>query len=241
MTRPFGLRSQAGVGIIEIMVAMAISLALLAGLVQIFVSQKQGFLVQQSQARLQENARLASMILSSNIAKAGFNPDPVAGFSGTAITGTNNASADAGDADDITIRFTSDGFMTDCLGTTVALDNTCTNQFRINGTEQLECVSTGCGSNLTQTLIDNVEDMQILYGQDTDGDGSVNRYISTPTVNALSVHIALLMTSEDDIKPAPGNNTYTLLDKTLTDHPSTPDQIQRRVIERVIALRNRIL
>lgn len=48
---------QRGFGLIEVMVALALGLILVLGVVQIFLSSKQGFVLQQSAALLQENAR----------------------------------------------------------------------------------------------------------------------------------------------------------------------------------------
>ncbi|WP_428624223.1 PilW family protein [Sedimenticola sp.] len=55
--RPYS--GQCGMSLIEIMIAITISLILLAGVVQIFVSNKQSFRVQSSMTVLQENARFA--------------------------------------------------------------------------------------------------------------------------------------------------------------------------------------
>lgn len=245
-------KRQAGVGIVEIMVGMAISLFLLAGLVQIFASQKKGFLVQESQSRLQENARLASMILYSTIGRAGFHGDPTVLADTVFTTPVLQSTNGSGNAPDtITVRFqgadqNGDGIgdVTDCLGNPRSAGIR-TNIFQIgvnsDGTPELQCDIVD--GNPPRALIPNVENMQILYGEDTNGDNSVDRYLNTPVNvnNVRSVHVALLMASEDDIKPVANIDDYTLLDQTLTGYPTTgPDRIQRRVVERVIALRSLI-
>lgn len=48
---------QRGFGLIEVMIALALGLILVLGVVQIFLSSKQGFVLQQSAALMQENAR----------------------------------------------------------------------------------------------------------------------------------------------------------------------------------------
>jgi hypothetical protein len=213
----------------------------MGGLIQIFLGNKQAFLVQEAQARLQENARMASVFLSANLGKAGFHQnaqdDATTIFTGTnlALSGTDGSGTAP---DTITVRFEGDGNLTDCLGTGVAAGALSTNIYRINTSNALECSN---GTNL-QPLIDNVENMQVLYGEDTDADGSVDQYRNAGGVanfdNVLSIHVALLLASHRDIKPKPESKSYTLVDTVVP--PSPADRIQRRVVERMVALRNRL-
>ena len=106
---------QRGLTLVEIMVAMAISLVLLAGIIQIFLGSKQAYRVQDGLARLQENGRFAMEFMGRSIREAGYadisvNPAlKYTLFNGTAITGTD------GTPDTITVSFDS---TTDCLGNT---------------------------------------------------------------------------------------------------------------------------
>jgi len=59
-----------GFSLIELMVAITLGLVLLAGVAQVFVNSKQGYRVQESVGRLQENARYASGYLSQYIRMA---------------------------------------------------------------------------------------------------------------------------------------------------------------------------
>ena len=251
MTRKRTLDFQAGFGLIEIMIALVVGLLLVAGLVRIFTSNKENFLVQQALARLQENTRLASIMQSSEIQKVGYlwdaTGDPVAVFSGAnaALAGTDN-NANGGDGildgtDTITIRYQGDGLSTDCQGTVVGAGTLLTETYRLSTENLFECDN---GSGF-QPLIDNVDDFQILYGEDTDGDQSADQYRNAASVinfdNVLSVHVVLLHVSDRNIKPAAESKAYKLLDGTVTVPPAgSPDRLQRRVVERVIALRNRL-
>ncbi len=64
--------SQAGFGLVEIFVAIAIGLVLLAGMSQIYVSNKQSYRTSEAVARLQENGRFALIKLSEDLRMAGF-------------------------------------------------------------------------------------------------------------------------------------------------------------------------
>ncbi len=63
---------QAGVGLIEIMIALVIGLILIAGAGKIFLDGKQTYRLQDAQSRLQENARFALELLTNDIRMAGF-------------------------------------------------------------------------------------------------------------------------------------------------------------------------
>src|SRR3990172_12930451 len=65
-------KSQQGLSLVELMVAISVGLILLAGVLQIFISSKQTYRVNDALARLQENGRYAMYLLSKDIRMAGF-------------------------------------------------------------------------------------------------------------------------------------------------------------------------
>jgi type IV pilus assembly protein PilW len=96
-------------------------------------------------------------------------------------------------------------------------------------------------------LIEGVEDMQIYYGEDTDDDGTVNRYVLPEVIDAAciqdgnadcwrgiaSVRISLLLrTVEDSITKSP--QTYTFNGASVTAN----DRRLRREFLTIISLRN---
>ncbi len=93
-----------------------------------------------------------------------------------------------------------------------------------------------------EELVANVENMQILYGEDTTGNGTPNVYVTADQVTdwtkVLSASIALLLQSnagEAQIPPTP--QTFDLLGLTV----QVPrDTRLRRVFTTSIALRNRL-
>lgn len=93
------------------------------------------------------------------------------------------------------------------------------------------------GTMQAQELVDGVEDMQILYGEDTDSDGVANRYVTANNVadmaNVVSVRIRLLLRTEDNI--ASQAQTYTYNGQTYT----ATDLRLRRVFTTTVKLRNR--
>lgn len=66
------LHKQKGLTLIEIMIAVTISLVLLAGIMQIFLSSKQSYNIQQALSRVQENARLITDIMLRDVTASGY-------------------------------------------------------------------------------------------------------------------------------------------------------------------------
>jgi type IV pilus assembly protein PilW len=110
----------------------------------------------------------------------------------------------------------------------------------------------------TQIVIQGVENMHILYGVDTDGDGSVNRYVASNSNllsadpqsnqplhfrNVISIRLALIMRSNNAVttaKEEQGNSQTTIdlpfLDRTLT--LDITDGFIRHSIDTTVYLRN---
>jgi type IV pilus assembly protein PilW len=65
-------RHQRGIGLVEIMVALTLGLVLMGGVLQVFLSNKQTYRMQEAHARLQENGRFAIGKISRDIREAGY-------------------------------------------------------------------------------------------------------------------------------------------------------------------------
>ena len=88
-------KKQSGLTLIELMVALTLSLIIMGGVIQIFIANKATYRMNEALSRVQENGRFASMFLTQDIR--------MAGFQGCGITGnltntlnTNCASAYCG-------------------------------------------------------------------------------------------------------------------------------------------------
>ncbi len=69
--RKFHARSK-GFSLIELMLALALGLVVVTGIVQLFVGNSQTYAVLEGQSRLQENARFAFDFISRSAQTAGF-------------------------------------------------------------------------------------------------------------------------------------------------------------------------
>lgn len=244
-------RRQQGFTLVEVMVAMTISLLLLAGVLQIFMSSKVTYTLQNSIGRLQENVRFSMDIMSQNVGMAGYTSNdavivPAFNAAGTAENVTANAtlgfSVGATTASDtISINYEA---ATDCLGN--ATGGTATDAYFLVDTD-LMCTGNG-GGGATDVLAEGVENMQILYGIDTEylplknkpGDGISNTYVTADSVTdwgaVRNVRIALLVSTVESAGSGVDHNTYTLLNTP----PVGPfnDTLMRRVFVRTIPIRN---
>lgn len=66
------VRRQRGLSMVELMVAITISLLLLAGVIQIFLASRQTYTLQDGMSRLQENARYALERISQDISRSAY-------------------------------------------------------------------------------------------------------------------------------------------------------------------------
>jgi type IV pilus assembly protein PilW len=94
-------------------------------------------------------------------------------------------------------------------------------------------------------LVEGVENMQILYGEDADceganGDGTANRYVPISEASLVidcivSVRVSLLARSlNDNLTTTPSQVTYN-----GAPYPTTPDRYLRKVFTTTITLRNK--
>jgi type IV pilus assembly protein PilW len=94
-------------------------------------------------------------------------------------------------------------------------------------------------NGVNEELIEGVEQMQVLYGLDTDDDDFANRYVTITdvpdTFDVMAVRLMLVVRSESDFV-AEANQTYTFNGASTT----APDRRLRQVFTTTIALRNRI-
>ncbi|MDO9240573.1 MAG: prepilin-type N-terminal cleavage/methylation domain-containing protein, partial [Methylicorpusculum sp.] len=74
--RTFSRPKQSGMTLVEIMISLLIGAILLGGVLQIFISTKQTYRMQEGLSRLQENARFAMEFLTFDIRMAGYQGCP---------------------------------------------------------------------------------------------------------------------------------------------------------------------
>ncbi len=218
---------QSGLTLVELLVAMAIGLILLTGIFQVFLGSNSIYRTQDSLSRLQENGRFAIELLTQKVHLAGYPRISVTGnaYTGTAINGTNGAGTAS---DTLTIDFLNPAGAGLSPPYTFAVD-------AVNS--ELDMTDT----TGTLPLIDGIESMQILYGEDTGTDSQVDVYRTAAAVadwdRVVAVRIGLLLhTLEEVPKGDLDTGTYNV-NGTVVD--PVDDRRLRRVFTTTISLRNR--
>jgi type IV pilus assembly protein PilW len=190
---------QAGFGLIELMIAMGISLFMLLGFSVVFLNMRQAFGSQNQLAQLQDNERFILMALTTTIENTGFFPDPVNSTAETALpaasagytslsAGQGLAGADgaAGTSDKVTARYVSASGtgLLDCLGAanTSGHDLLITNTFSISASNELLCSTDG--GTTTVALVGGVASMSALYSVDISGSGQSFQLLKASEVTA---------------------------------------------------------
>jgi type IV pilus assembly protein PilW len=251
MRNPLSLRSRArGYNLIEVMIAIAVAVFLLAGIVMIEQGTKQTSIAQTGLAQLQDDERIAMTILANVIQQAGYYPIPTTAMDkhqlelslpkiGAMIDGQSiYGQRDADNNDTLTIRFLTnpnDGVL-NCQGgsNTTAAQVEYDNVFTVDlVNHQLTCAING---KPAVVLVDHVKSMHILYGvfsqtvTQFDNGGSVDTF---DNANQFSL--------ETTTPPAFWTNVYTVkitleFFNPLKGQPGQPETIS---ITRVIPLKSR--
>ena len=297
---------QLGFSLVEMMIAMAISLLLIAGLLHAYLGTKEVYRAQEAAARLMENGSVAMELLSRSVRRGGYwdcsgwETSSLKNHLGTNQRGLHGINGASGAPDSLRTLQAVDNTaiavqanVTLPAAITVAIDHglqagsllvlndcikgdvfqlqtvtsttltpscsSCTESYTTNASlhtvnDALFYITTGAGgqpalfqnvNGAVQELVEGVEDMQIFYGEDMDGDGVVNRYVTPAVINGLcggnpdcwlrvvNVRISLLLqTLDDDVTQQP--QAYTFNGETVTP----TDNRLRRVFTATVSLRN---
>lgn len=234
--------SQKGFTIVELMIAGLLGIVLTAGVIQLFVGSNQNYTLQDELANIQEDGRFALIFMENEIQQGGWIDD----FNQVVPDAVDIAQSidSATDTLAISYKVPIDGLSNrDCNGSVVA-DGYITNVFSIGGTSGEELLCRGNGGGAAQPLIDGVKGFQVLYGVESNSvcpDGAVNQYMTRDQLAAVfdsvivvSVRMALLLASEDDVLATAESKTHALLDTETT----TNDRLAYRTFQQTVYMPN---
>ena len=257
-----------GFSIVELLVAITISSLLLLGVTKIFIDTKASYNLREGLSRLQENGRFAMDLAQISFRQTGFKANGfqanTAAFLADAtnygpannnfIAGQVVAGSEGGAAvpipvpDTLSFRFQQPSaapFVIECNpnlpaplpATTPVVANT----IHVTANSTLNCIDSA-GND--QQIIDGVENMQVLYGVDSDLDRVADMYIPANTVTAngdwpqvVSVRIALLLSTVDSAINIPDTTVYNLLGTPVGPFN---DSLRRQVFTTTVAFRNQL-
>lgn len=231
---------QAGLSMVELMISLTIGMALLVALIQVFISNRTSFSLQERMGQMQENGRYALSFLQRDIRNAGqpFDDFRMLGFLRPADAAPNNTVDGGGNVSDrISVQYRATVATTDCLGNNVAANAVVVTTYSINvdgttGVSRLMCAAQG---QAAQPIVDGIENMQIQYGVDrtpgggtAQGDGVIDLYVPASQLTAaewgnttdgqrriLAVRISILASAVTPVSGDTVNDntrTFALLD-----------------------------
>jgi type IV pilus assembly protein PilW len=253
---------QAGVTLLELLIALLISSFLILAMVFLFTSGRASFLTQEQVARQQENGRFAWQLITRELQQAGYFPQvwdrPRIGF---AIAEANNGAGTASDA--ITLQYESDK---DCYGDynrnatepVEQPDGTVVNvpahwhkvvRFELDGNANVNRLLYSCGyaqinppnvpafTIVQQPVAEGVSNLQFQYGIDGDNDLSVDQWVDVPgtLADVLTVRVAILVATPETITSEADDQTYNLYSFTTAAYG---DQRTRKVFAGQVNMRN---
>ena len=250
------MNKQAGFSLVEIMIALLIGLFLMGGILQMFSASQQTYRMQSNLARLQENGRFALDFLAHDLRMAGYwgclsgtNTDVTGEDNNTGVILVDNGT----DSIAIKAAFTVPPILS--CGTPVTTDPTYTLASSATAYKIYTLVPSPSPTlyksfnGIWRPLIDGIQNMQILYGIDSDGDYAANYYVAAPALAPLSpdwnkvvsIRISLLVvTLDDNLTPQPIPYNY-FVNNVPTNNIMPADRKIRRVFNTTIAIRNRLL
>ncbi|MBF0265704.1 MAG: PilW family protein [Gammaproteobacteria bacterium] len=220
-------RNQNGVTLIELMIALSLGIIVTFMTIKVYVDHRQAFRLIDATNRLQENGRLAIEFLSINIREAAYNCTNTT--SSTCLTGVNST----------TDSITFDDVDSD------------TKKFLISNGENGKSLFFDDGDSTngtgTEEYVEGIENMQILYGEDTDNDKIPNYYVPYGTSglsldNVVSVRISLLAQSvETGVSSSVQTVEYDNDDDGIKETESASNGRLLKVFNTTIQIRNRVL
>jgi type IV pilus assembly protein PilW len=248
--------SQAGVSLVELMIAMTLGIFLMGATAQMYFSTRLTSNLNNELNRLQENGRFALELLSESIRIAGYMGPSQTGaipayFLQSACGGFDPCTSDGGgtNSDRIAVQINpppDDGTETDCTGTAIGATDVIANVYYITTTDDvstLTCrgfnVTTNAWNAAEQALIDGIDSMQIQYGIDSTGNGTT-AFVSADQVaswgDVRAVRIGLLINAGDS-SDAVGDTEreFILLD---ADKMTFNDEKVRQIYTTTAAINN---
>lgn len=229
--------NQSGLTLVELMISIVIGALLVIGIIQILISVRQASNLQDGLGNLQENGRFALYFLEKDIRAAGF-PREANIVPFLVAAGETSDNAGPNNSDIITVQYQG---AVDCLNQAVA-GGIVNNRYYIatsDGENNLMCL--GNGNVTPQPLVQGIESLQALYGEDRDDDGIADAYVSAPNVTdweaVVAARISVLATSSTNLLDEPISQSYAMLDETAIG--PFVDRVRRAPFTTTVEIRNR--
>jgi hypothetical protein len=219
------MRRQYGFSIIGLLVGLVVGMiAIAAILTTVFNYESSSRQITQGSDQIQTNQRRLVQFIFQQIGN-----NTGLGLASNYIAGTHNTGPNGSDT--LTFSFYNAGGMTDCAGNIAPVGDV-NNVLAIDNNNNLICNGA--------ILINNIENMQVLYGEDTStpADGIADRYVPAnddPDMDhVVSLKLSFLLDGDLNTRNTNSAQSFDLLGTTV----NTSDTRMRQVYTTTIKLRN---
>ena len=245
------MQGSRGISLLELLIAMTLGALLLAGLIAIASSTGAASALQRSQAAVQDRARYAATTLARAVREAGFRPQPWSEDHPLRALGDGSADDVAHGSDRLVLRAWSDR---NCYGNLNPERDAAgrprfyvrERTFDLSGSDNLMllCRYGPSADELAtqiprQGLVPGVESFQVLFGEDADRDGRIERWVPAGAWvgpdRVRGVRFGLLVRGDDAVQPTSRRN-FTVLNASIR---RGSDGRLRRVFAFAAAIRSR--
>lgn len=194
---------QSGLSLVELMIAIFLGFLVVASILGVHYNSRESYQMTLNMARLQENGRMAMSLISRDLRWADYRACVTADLRDDAVAGTNNSGLNSSDT--VTALYQSN----EC-GDAIA---TVTNAYSVQaGTSGEPSLFRSTDGGAAVELVEGIQNLQVLYGEDTDGDDTPNYYVDVDSLTDLSqvVSVRVILTARtSDLLRAAGNNRIT--------------------------------
>lgn len=238
--------------LIELLIALALAAFLVLGLVQIAAAASAAGSLQRNQAELLDRARFAIGILGRAARQAGYRPEPWNTAYAPDALGAGNLDGASTMGDRLAVRTWSDRNCFDNRNPDRDADGRPRFYLResvfdltADGGLAQTCRYGPDPDNLTtqiprQGLLPGVEAFQVLYGDDSDGDGAIDGWVRAgqwaDAQRILGLRIGLLLASDDAVAE-PVGETFDVLG---TRRQAPADGRLRRLFDFALGIRGQV-
>lgn len=205
-----------GITLIELLVAMAISAAMIAAIYRVFVAQTRAYTVQDQVVEVQQGTRSAMEILLRDLRMAGYDNDSIS----SKITVVNPIiTGDGSKANPIIVEFEYD----DTTRYTIA--------YWVEGSpltlkrQLTKTKDDGSSTIEIQDVLENIDAFNLSYGVDTNDDGSLENWVPAGGVGMSKVvAVRVILTGKPDqskpdvknwVSPRSLNSTVSLRNQSF--------------------------
>ncbi|MFA7552720.1 MAG: PilW family protein [Spongiibacteraceae bacterium] len=262
------LKSQQGLSLIELMIAITLGIVLMGAALQFMLSTRQTYDLNDDISRIQENGRMALDIIVKDLQMAGYR-HPLNVLNGgkpsffldcvNAEGATTPCAADGGTntSDTLSIQFDpppdNGTIETDCTGASVPTSDIIANIYTVrvvDGISSLYCQSYNASTNTDISaavpLVDGIDNMQVLYRVTTKiGNSERYRFVAYDQLDAddlpniTAARVGLLVSNGFATGSADSQaREYRVLDSGTIQY--TDDRQPRRIYSTTVQFNNRM-